>query len=352
MPPPNPKLTNPNFYIEPCTQDEAFHYFYSWSVSEHWNPGAQGHDIRNVFYLMDPQGFFLGKLSASSTFPQDHIKYPDDKVVSMVSAVRYGQSNQGWIGYYLVDPSQRGQGFGLAGFLACLDHLKDCSSVGLDGVMGQVENYKRIGFTHINWQNERRNGSVEELLNHHLAGQPLVQQIRENKIPGLIDIAEAPVEGLAALEKKYSGQTRPEFLRQWAQFHGRQQNAQYHGRFGVAAVLSTRNDDVNSSNVLGFGCVRRAESSYRVGPLYAVSGEIAKQILVKLAVDVVDNDKKHPQGVPLVFDIDSPTSNPEAVKLLDEFGWKGTFPSLRMWRGESPQVDVNGVYGICTLEIG
>ncbi|KAF9291827.1 hypothetical protein BGZ68_001819 [Mortierella alpina] len=327
------------FYLEACSQEEAAHYFHSWSISEHWNPGSGGHDIRQVFHKIDPNGFFLGRIASES----DH-KSSDDKVVSIISAVRFGDSKLGWIGYYLVDPAYRGRGYGLLGFHRALDHLQDCTSIGLDGVMAQVENYKKSGFTTINWQNERRHGSVVDVV--ETKEPALVQAIRENKVLGLVNITDAPVERLAALEEQFMGLQRPDFVRNWAQFHGAGKDEPQLGRFG-AAVVSTS----DPNKVLGYGCVRRAETSYRVGPLYATSGEVAKQILVKLAMAVVDADRQTPHGVPLMFDIDMPNTNVEAVKIMDGFGWKNTFPSLRMWKGPGPKVDVNGVYGICTLEI-
>ncbi|KAF9990434.1 hypothetical protein BGZ75_001916 [Mortierella antarctica] len=328
------------FYLEPCSQEEAAHNFHSWSISEHWNPGSDGHDIRQVFHNIDPKGFFLGRIAAESD-----CKGKDDKVISIISAVRFGDSKLGWIGYYLVDPAYRGHGYRILGFHRALDHLQNCTSIGLDGVMAQVENYQKSGFTTINWQNERRHGSAADVI--ETKEPALVQAIRENKIPGLVDISDAPVDGLAALEEQFTGLQRPDFVRNWAQFHGSGRDDPLLGRFG-AAVVSI--DDPNT--VLGYGCVRRAETSYRVGPLYGVSGEVAKQILVKLAMAVVDADRQSPHSVPLMFDIDMPNTNLEAVNIMDGFGWKNTFPSLRMWRGPGPKVDVNGVYGICTLEIG
>ncbi|KAF9573987.1 hypothetical protein EC968_007673 [Mortierella alpina] len=312
----------------------------------HWNPGSGGHDIRQVFHKIDPQGFFLGRIASKSDSSKcSSSSDDDDKVISIISAVRFGDSKLGWIGYYLVDPAYRGHGYGLLGFRRALEHLQDCTSVGLDGVMAQVDNYKRSGFTTINWQNERRHGSAVEVI--ETKEPALVQSIREYKVPGLVNISDAPVEGLAALEEQFTGLQRPDFVRNWAQFHGGGKNEPQLGRFGAAVV-----SDSDPSTVLGYGCVRKAETSYRVGPLYSTSGEVAKQILVKLAMAVVDADRQTSQGVPLMFDIDMPNTNLEAVKIMDGFGWKATFPSLRMWKGPGPKVDVNGVYGICTLEIG
>ncbi|KAF8937380.1 hypothetical protein EDD21DRAFT_376223 [Dissophora ornata] len=344
---------NKGFYLDRCTQEQAYQYFYSWSVKEQGNPGAQGHDIRDVFFKIDPNGFFLGKVPASSQSPeqgtpgqeqQQSIKHSaDDKVVSIVSAVRY-PSGQGWIGYYLVDPDYRDQGSGLEGVQKCLEHLDGCASIGLDSAMAQVENYKELGFVHVGWQNERRYGSALNLVYYNVDVKEMVQEAREGETEGMINIEDAPVEGLAALEQQYTGLNRPDFVRDWAQFHGLQ-HAQS-GRYGAAVM------DHDGKTVLGFGCVRRAESSYRIGPLYATSGEIAKKILIKLAVDVVDGNEKYPQGIPLMINIDIPNSNPQAVAIMNRLGWANTLTSSRVWRGSLPEADVNGVFAICTVEVG
>src|SRR5579871_2246741 len=98
-----------------------------WAAAEGWNPGL--HDARS-FYVADPQGFLLGEL--------------DGAPVGSVSAVRY-DAVFGFLGLYIVRPEFRGRGFGLKLWRAALDCLGD-RIVGLDGVVGQQDNYRRSGF--------------------------------------------------------------------------------------------------------------------------------------------------------------------------------------------------------------
>ncbi|KAI1316827.1 hypothetical protein EDD11_009405 [Mortierella claussenii] len=347
--------------LERCTQQQAFETFYTWSLQEHWNPSTKGNDIKDLYYKADPEGFFFGRIPVASPNHRLHHLHAhqdknqeseEDEIVSIVSAVRYGDE-QAWVGFYIVSPHHRGHGYGLQTFQQALKHAgHHRPSVGLDAVMAQVENYKKSGFTQIGWQDERRHGSVKELLEHHEHG--LAKQIAHNEIPGLVLLSDPQVDldQLPGIEERFSGLKRSEFVKNWAKFHA--EHSEQHC-FGVAVLSTDGAKDAKSGKaiVLGYGCVRPAVNSYRVGPLYATTPEIAKQLLVKLAVEVELADKQQMlHHVPLQFDVDVPNSNEEAIKIFNAWGWNDTFPSLRMWKGKVPAHNVNGIFGVCTLELG
>ncbi|KAF9907032.1 hypothetical protein EC991_011336 [Linnemannia zychae] len=330
--------------------------FYSWSNSEHWNPGRNGHDIE-VCHKVDPKAFIYSTVEPSNDTQVTNeetagVPYPaKDETVSIVSALRYGD-DQAWIGYYIASPKYRGRGYGIATFNHALEHLnhETRASIGLDGVLAQVENYKKSGFTQSAWLNERRNGSAVTLV--ETQERELAEKISQNKVEGLVLLSDPRVdlEQLPGIEVRYTGLKRPDFAKDWARFHS--EHPEEH-RVGIA-FLSPSSVDPSSGKplVLGYACVRPAVSSYRVGPLYASTGDIAKTLLVKLAVEVIQADKQNPLGIPLVFDVDMPDKNPAAVELFNGLGWKNTFPCLRMWKGKVPDHDVNGVFGVTTLEVG
>lgn len=341
-----------------ANRDQAAEHFFSWSSSEQWNPGHKGLDVE-LLHSADPKGFFFSTVdSPSSTTTttasadnKEQLHPAKDEVVSIVSAVRYGE-DQGWIGYYIASPKYRGKGYGLATFNRAFDHLTPDTreSIGLDGVLAQVENYRKSGFTQSSWLNERRNGSAVDLVEKQ--ERELADKISRNEVEGLVLLSDPRVDldQLPGIEAKYCGLKRPQFVKDWVQFHA---NHPEEHRVGVAILSSDKKDEKSGKPiVLGYACVRPAVSSYRVGPLYAVDGDVAKKLLVKLAVDVVLAEKQSPLGVPLMFDIDMPDKNPAAVKMFDGLGWKNTFPCLRMWKGKIPAHDVNGVFGVTTLEIG
>jgi len=316
--------------VRPCTPEEAVEYFYHWPKQEQWNPGANGDELQQVFYRTDADGFFVGTIADSESPGKE-------KVVSIVSAVRYGEDS-GWVGFYIVAPEHRGQGYGLVVFRHALAHMANRPYVGLDAVLQQTENYKASGFTNISWENERRSGNT-----HHIVEKLLAYEHFNSGT--VVDAGEAPLDQLNELERRYSGWDRPQFVENWIKFHT--DNAQ-HGRFSVAIV-----DD---GCVLGYGCVRPATTSFRVGPLFAETAEVAKAILYKLAKlasqAISQPDNQIASSVKAVLDVDICVANPQAVTIFDELKMPNTFTTLRMWKGKQPEVDVNIIYGVTTLEVG
>ncbi|KAF9407095.1 hypothetical protein BGZ94_002829 [Podila epigama] len=381
------------FTISRLSREEARSHFFKWAISEQWNPtegaaldGTDG-DIDKIYYNIDNEGFFAGKVSS----PQA----PEPRIVSIISGLRYSPQ-QAYIGYYIVDPAERGRGYGLKTFRYALDSLRKGSlgdgnndtpvSVGLDGVMAQTDNYRKSGFTQVVWRNERRHGSdLRRLVDEQEHG--LATRLRAGEEPSVVDIEtlfgpesklsddeiEALYAQLAAMDTKYTGLQRPGFYKDWVQFHaahGGAANASKkvttnssstsssdeslntirQHRFGVAVLAEPTTTDNKVPTILGIGFVRPAQSSYRVGPLYAPRQEIAKKILVRLALRVLDASSS--SSTPLKFDVDVPVENKPAAELFDSLGWNDTFPCLRMWNGPVPPHDISGIYGVTTLEVG
>ena len=92
-----------------------------WAAAEGWNPGL--HDA-HCFHAADPQGFLVGLVG--------------DEPVAVISAMRYG-ATFGFIGFYIVKPGWRGQGFGLAVWKAGMARLAG-RTIGLDGLGDQQAN--------------------------------------------------------------------------------------------------------------------------------------------------------------------------------------------------------------------
>ncbi|MGB0515293.1 MAG: GNAT family N-acetyltransferase, partial [Wenzhouxiangellaceae bacterium] len=98
-----------------------------WAAAEGWNPGVND---PNCFHAADPAGFLLGLI--------------DDEPVGSISVVRYGRAF-GFLGFYIVKPDYRQQGYGIRLWHAGIEQLAD-RTLGLDGVVDQQSNYKKSGF--------------------------------------------------------------------------------------------------------------------------------------------------------------------------------------------------------------
>jgi GNAT superfamily N-acetyltransferase len=316
--------------VRQCTPDEAAEYFYQWPVQEQWNPGTHGYDLRHVFYKSDAEGFFVGTIADSESPSKE-------KVVAIVSAVRYGEDS-GWVGFYIVAPEHRGRGYGQTIFRHALAHMENRPCIGLDAVLQQVENYKASGFTIVSWENQRRSGNL-----YHIIEKLSSYETLENAT--IDDASKVPLDQLNAFELRYNGWERASFVENWINFHS---NNADHGRFCVAVMDNER--------VLGYGCVRPAITSFRVGPLFAESNEVAKTILYNLAKSVsqvISQPDNHiAPSVMDIFDVDVCIANAQAVAMFDDLDMANTFSTLRMWKGKQPKVDVDGIYGVTTLEVG
>ncbi|KAF9580593.1 hypothetical protein BGW38_002694 [Lunasporangiospora selenospora] len=358
----------PRFYIQRCSREEAYKHFFGLSMRINWNPAALGEDIRDVYYNIDPQGFFVGKLSATdfvttTTPPSTYLDEtyqgsPEDRVVCMIGSVRFN-SDQGWVGYYVVDPDFRGQGYGVKIFDVALDHLAQTRSVGLYGVLPQVENYRKSGFTLFGWTAIRHQGSAVDLYENR--ERELALQIRAQmklKANGpwrsLLD-QDVDLQDLIAIDYKATGLVRPGYIQDWVRFHSERSDI---GCYGVALVSPEADGEASSSRksrILGYACVRRGEQAYRVGPLYATSPEVAKQILVQVTIQIIDGHEKFPperQYVPLDIDIDVPESNQNAISLYKGYDWTQKTVTRRMWRGPMPNADSSDIYGVTTMVVG
>ncbi|MFA5019183.1 MAG: GNAT family N-acetyltransferase, partial [Methylobacter sp.] len=105
-------MVSPNYKIRTMSRDEI-NVAIDWAASEGWNPGLYDADC---FYTADPEGFLVGELN--------------NEPVATISAVKYGETF-GFIGFYIVKPDYRGQGYGIQIWNAGLERLSG-RNVGLD----------------------------------------------------------------------------------------------------------------------------------------------------------------------------------------------------------------------------
>src|SRR5690606_16283758 len=119
-------MADGNYSIRCMTRPEV-DLCVEWAAAEGWNPGL--HDAA-PFHAADSEGFLVGML--------------DGEPIGSISAVRYG-GHFGFIGFYIVAPAWRQQGYGLQLWHAAMQHLQG-RLIGLDGVVAQQDNYRKSGF--------------------------------------------------------------------------------------------------------------------------------------------------------------------------------------------------------------
>ncbi|OKK17427.1 GCN5 family acetyltransferase [Streptomyces sp. CB00455] len=271
-----------------------------WADEEGWNPGDSD---RFAFAVADPGGFLVGRLGG--------------RPVACVSAVRYG-AGFGFIGFYIVRPSFRGQGHGIRLWRAAMERL-DGRLIGLDGVVAQQDNYRKSGFRPA-WNNVRYEGVV---VPHGSGGRD-----PDGAGPGGIEVVDAATLSfgrLAAYDRRFFPESRDAFLSAWTALPG---------RTALAAVREGR--------IEGLGVIRPCSGPSRIGPLYAADDGVALALLRRLA--------QHAPGG--LVSVDVPDVNERAVALFKGLGLVPVFEAARMYTGPAPELELAGIYGVTSLELG
>jgi hypothetical protein len=260
-----------------------------WAADEGWNPGvADG----PAFFAQDPEGFFLGQI--------------DGEPVSAISVVNYSD-DYAFLGCYLVRPDLRGRGHGLTTWKTALAHA-GTRTIGLDGVVAQQDNYRRSGFE----------------LAH-----------RTVRFTGVASVTDVPADvhilrpGDHADVTAYDGACcpadRPRFLAHWLTGPGH-----------YAVVRRARD------RVTGYGVLRPAQDSLRIGPLFADTPEDAQAVFAALAAEAAGREVA----------LDVPGTNVAGIALAERAGLRPSFETARMYTGPVRPHARERVFGVTTLELG
>ncbi len=270
-----------------------------WAADEGWDPG---HADRGPFFTQDPDGFHLGLL--------------DRVPAAAVSVVRY-DPDYAFLGFYLVRPDLRGRGLGLATWRAALATV-GARTVGLDGVVAQQDNYRRSGFI-LAHRNHRFSGVVPGYVLQS-GGTSRTKSGAE-----IVPAATVPADLLTAYDSACHPADRPRFLAAWLTTPGHR-----------ALAL------VSGDRLTGYGVLRPARSSFRIGPLFADTPADARDLFDALTAGT--------GRTPVTIDV--PESNPAALALATEAGLTPSFETARMYTGPIRPVAHEHVFGITTLELG
>ncbi|CAM5276772.1 GNAT family N-acetyltransferase [Eoetvoesiella caeni] len=280
-----------NLAIRPMTRQEL-DIGVEWAAAEGWNPGL--HDA-DSFYAADPDGFLIGLLG--------------DEPIGMISAVKYG-SDFGFIGFYIVRPAYRRQGYGSALWEAAMRVLEG-RFTGLDGVVEQQENYRKSGFV-LAYNNVRYQGLI-----------PVQAWSHDESIVPLASIAS---DELQRYDAQLFPAGRETFLGSWISQQG-----------------STALACLHKGSLAGYGVIRPCRTGFRVGPLFANEGRFAERLLRALAARL-------PEGS--IIQLDIPSVNPAAVALVQTYGMARVFETARMYSGPAPSLAIEYMFGVTTFELG
>lgn len=268
-----------------------------WAELEGWNPGV--HDGQ-CFLAADPQGFLVGII--------------DGIPIGCISAIRYGLE-YGFIGFYIVRPKWRGQGYGLQLWNSAIEQLVG-RVIGLDGVVAQQKNYQKSGFEFA-YNNIRYCGVGIEKIGTD--GAEIRKEI------GIISANQLKESDLHGYDSKLFFTTRAEFLSSWLM---------QPESVALAALVNNR--------IAGYGVIRRCQSGWKIGPLFAEDPNIAEKLLLSLAV--------YANGEQVFLDV--PEVNSAAVGLAEKYNMTKIFETARMYKGGVPNINTDNIFGVTTFELG
>ncbi len=265
-----------------------------WAEEEGWNPGPQDAD---VYWATDPSGFYG--------------YFYNGNLIAGGSIVSYN-CEFGFMGFFIVKPEYRSNGMGCKLWYQRRDtliaRLNEGASIGMDGVVDMQPFYEKGGFK-IAFRDER----------HEKIGE--IFEIHKNISP----ILDEDVESILTYDEKCFGFSRPQFLLPWLKLED-----------GKTFKY------VEDGKLKGFAFVRRANTGYKICPLFADDEVIAEELYKACLNSVV--------GEPLYLDI--PMVNSGAINLAKKYNTTYVFECARMYYGKAPKVDINKIFGITTFELG
>lgn len=282
-------VTSDRYLIRPMTRPEL-DIAIAWAAAEGWNPGL--HDA-DCFYLADPAGFLMGFL--------------DGEPIASIAAVQYGDGF-GFIGFYIVKPGYRGQGYGFALWQAALDYLQG-RNIGLDGVVAQQDNYRKSGFQ-LAHRNIRYQGTAPAT----------------DATSRCVPLASISSNLVIDYDRQFFPDERGEFIQKWGS---------HPAHYAVGMV--------HEDKLVGYGVLRPCEQGYKIGPLFADGAAIAAEIFHTLVAQV-------PVGE--LFYLDVPEPNSAAVALAQQNAMTYVFETARMYTQTAPNLPLDNIFGITTFELG
>lgn len=230
--------------------------------------------------------------------------FVDGKMTAGMSAIRYG-TDFGFIGLYIAHPDFRGKGFGRKVWDAGMAHL-DGRTIGLDGVPEQQANYRSMGFEPV-YETFRWSGRITGE-----TGADVVA-VTDDLVPAII-----------AYDRSFFPAERSAFLAEWLK----------PPRIAKAIL--------RGGEIHGYAVCRQCHDGYKIGPLFAQTVTDAQRLVNACAAEI---------GAETLH-IDVPAAQAEFCAYLDAQNFTKGFTTARMYRGPAPAVQMSGVFGITTLELG
>ncbi len=287
------EIITDNCQIRVMTREE-FDILIDWAGKEGWNPGLYDADI---FWDTDPDGFIAAEL--------------DGEFIGGGSIVSY-QGDFGFMGFFIIKPEFRSHGLGSKLWFArrkkLQARLSEGAPIGMDGVFTMQPFYSAggFGFAH---RDIRFEGLAKAC--------PLP--------PTVTKLSDIPFELILEYDTAHFPCQREGFLKAW-----------------ITQPESLAMGVIDQGKLSGYGVIRRCQTGYKIGPLFADNAQVANDLFNALS--------NHADGE--AFFIDVPEINNNAMRLVKVNGLEEVFGCARMYFAHKPVLPDADIYGVTTFELG
>ena len=257
-----------------------------WVALEGWNPGLKS---AACYYATDPKALTMARL--------------DGEPAGCLLLTTY-QQNYAFLDVFITRSNLRGRGIGLSVWRKVMGECAEDTTVGLDSVSRQVENYKKSRF-------------VEAYRTVRYGGVPSTS--RHNP-EGIIPIDTTKLDAIAAYDRTVFPVQRVSLLSALLS------SPQYIGRVAI-----------EGGRITGYGVIYPSDGRvHRIGPLFAENVETAERLFDALVAEST-------AGRVL---IDVPEPNTLSIDFCRRRGLLIMSDLVRMYRGPAPTELVQKIFAI------
>ncbi len=278
-----------------------------WAALEGWNPGL--HDA-DCFFNTDPRGFFMGFLSEAKSLRSPTAagrRGIEGEPISSASVVAYN-NKYGFVGFYIVKPKYRGQGYGIKIWQHAMKYAGS-RNLGLDGIADQQPKYIKSGFK-----------SAYCDITHKGFSKKYPSDSR------LLDLRRIDFQQILEYDRSCFPVVRSKFLKCW-----------------INGPERTSLGYMENTQLRGFGVIRKCRSWYKIGPLFADSLSVAEALFQGLSSSVEKGSE---------IGMDIPEVNNKALDFAAEHNLSEAFRLGRMYTQTPPNIDLQKIFSVTSYELG
>ena len=243
--------------------------------------------------------------------------------VTGVAMIQHNDS-YGWVGLYFCEEKHRGKGLAFKTWKTARAAIDPKLNLGLDAVVSAAPLYEREGFKRA-WQLSFYNffvSSILEVYDNMTTPDGIIIKLATE-----VDFAKLKLYTEDVIGFKFD---RPELLEKWI-------------TLPTHTALVAVNDN---GDVVGFATIRETinfkEDGYRLAPLLADNGDIARFLIIKLAKRVDSTQK---------ISINVPEINAESMKIVNEVKGQHHNNLVRMYTGGVVPLKKEKYFGTFSAEI-